>query len=122
MYQTITEPTHFNEHSSSVKDVVFTNILYSGVAEHFLHQDIRYHCLINDICIFSKNVSKSFTRCIWKYDEDNYDLLRSIYLSIDEMAGAWSGPPSLVVQSYFPDMGGRHVNGCRQCYSACLMS
>ena len=48
LYQTITEPTHFTEHSSSLIDVVFTsdnsNILYSGVAEPFLHQDIRYHC------------------------------------------------------------------------------
>ena len=35
LYQTITEPTHFTEHSSSLIDVVFTsdrfNILYSGV-------------------------------------------------------------------------------------------
>ena len=60
LYQTITEPTHFTEHSSSLIDVVFTsdnsNILYSGVAEPFLHQDIRYHCPICGICKFSKNV------------------------------------------------------------------
>ena len=66
LYQTITEPTHFTEHSSSLIDVVFTsdnsNILYSGVAEPFLHQDIRYHCPIYGICKFSKNVRKSFTR------------------------------------------------------------
>ena len=81
LYQTITEPTHFTEHSSSLIDLVFTsdnsNILYSGVAEPFLHQDIRYHCPIYGICKFSKNVRKSFTRCIWKYDEGNYDLLRT---------------------------------------------
>ena len=81
MYQTITEPTHFTKHSSSLVDVVFisdnSNILYSGVAEPFLHQDIRYHCPIYGICKFSKNVRKSFTHCIWKYDEGNYDLLRT---------------------------------------------
>ena len=81
LYQTITEPTHFNGYSSSLIDVVFTsdnsNILYSGVAEPFLHQDIRYHCPIYGICKFSKNVRKSFTRCIWKYDEGNDDLLRT---------------------------------------------
>ena len=81
LYQTITEPTHFTEHSSSLIDVVFTsdnsNILYSGVAEPFLHQDIRYHCPIYGIRKFSMNVRKSFTHCIWKYDEGNYDLLRT---------------------------------------------
>ena len=54
LYQTIIEPTHFTEHSSSLIDVVFTsdrsNIFNSGVAESFLHQDIRYHCPIYCIC------------------------------------------------------------------------
>ena len=81
LYQTITEPTHFTEHSSSLKDVVFTsyrsNILYSGETEPFLHQDTRYHCPIYGICKFSKNVRKSFTHCIRKYDQGNYDLLRT---------------------------------------------
>ena len=49
-YHTIIEPTHFTEHSSSLIDVVFTsdryNILYSEVAEPFLHQDICFHCPI----------------------------------------------------------------------------
>ena len=80
LYQTITKPTHFTKHSSLI-DVVFTsdrsNILYSGVAEPFLHQDIRYHCPIYGICKFSNNVRKSVTHCIWKYDEGNYDLLRN---------------------------------------------
>ena len=56
LYQTITEPTHFTEHSSSLIDVVFTsdrsNILYSGVAEPFLHQDIRYHCPIYKVSVY----------------------------------------------------------------------
>ena len=81
LYQTITEPTHFTEHSSSLIDVVFTsdrfNILYSEVSEHFVHQDIRYHCPIYEICNFSKNIRKTFNHCIWKYDEGNYDLLRT---------------------------------------------
>ena len=54
LYQIIPEPTHFTEHSSSLIDVVLTsdnsNILYSGVAEPFLHQDIRYHCPMYGIC------------------------------------------------------------------------
>ena len=50
---------------------------YSVVAIPFHHQDIRYHCPIYGICKFSKNVRNSLTRCIWKYDEGNYDLLRT---------------------------------------------
>ena len=69
LYQTITEATHFTEHPSHI-DEIFTsdrsNILYSGVAEPFLHQDNRYHCPIYGICKFSKNVRKYSTRCVWK--------------------------------------------------------
>ena len=42
LYQTITEPTHFTENSSSLIDIILTsdksNLIYSGVAEPFLHQ------------------------------------------------------------------------------------
>ena len=45
--QTITEPTHYTEHSSSLIGLILTsdkgNLIYSGVAEPFLHQDMRYH-------------------------------------------------------------------------------
>ena len=44
LYQTITEPTHFTEHSSSLIDVVFTsdnsNILYSGVLDSAITNSI----------------------------------------------------------------------------------
>ena len=57
--------------------VTIVIIIDSGVAEPFLHQDIRYHCPIYGICKFSKNARKFVTRCIWKYEEGNYDLLRT---------------------------------------------
>lgn len=45
LFQTIAEPTHYTEHSSSLIDLILTNdksnLIYSGVAEPFLHQDIR---------------------------------------------------------------------------------
>ena len=49
LYQTVTELTNFTENSSSLIDIVLTidksNVIYSSVAEPFLHQDVRYHCL-----------------------------------------------------------------------------
>lgn len=80
LYQTINEPTHFTEHSSSLLDIILTSdknhLLYSGVAEPFLHQDVRYHCPVYGILKFSKLNKKSFTRRIWNYDHGDYNLLR----------------------------------------------
>ena len=46
--QMIVEPTHFTEHSSSIIDLIFASnknsILFSGVGEPFLDQNVRYHC------------------------------------------------------------------------------
>ena len=46
--QTIKTPTHFTEHSSSLIDIILTNnenhLLYSGVGDPFLNQEVRYHC------------------------------------------------------------------------------
>ena len=79
LYQTITEPTHFTENSSSPIDIILTsdksNLIYSGVAEHFLHQDVRYHCPVYGVFKYTKTSRKSFTRHIWSYDRGDYDLL-----------------------------------------------
>ena len=44
--QTITEPTNYTEHSFSLIDLILTsdkgNLIYSGVAEPFLHQEMRF--------------------------------------------------------------------------------
>ena len=57
--QVISEPTHHTEKSSSLlTDLLFTNnqtnILYSGVGEAFLDQNIRHHCPIYAIFKFDK--------------------------------------------------------------------
>ena len=79
--QTITEPTHYTEHSSSLIDLILTsdkgNLIYSGVAEPFLHQDMRYHCPVYGVFKYSKTSKKSFTRRIWSYDRGDYDQLRN---------------------------------------------
>ena len=38
---------------------------------------MRYHCPIHGIFKFSTAKLKPYTRLIWYYEQDNYDLLRS---------------------------------------------
>ena len=87
LYQTITEPTHFTENSSSLIDIILTsdknNLIYSGVAEPFLQQDVRYHCPIYGVFKYTKTSKKSFTRRIWSYDRGDYDLLRTKVANTD---------------------------------------
>ena len=80
LYQTIREPIHFTKNSSSLIDIILTrdksNIIYNGVTEPFLHQEIRYHCHVYGIFKFSKHTRKSFTRHIWSYNQGDYDSLK----------------------------------------------
>ena len=80
-YQSISQPTHFTENSSSLIDILLVNnknyLIVSGVGDPFLNQEIRYHCQIYGIFKFSKPKFVSFTRHIWNYDQGNYDLLRN---------------------------------------------
>ncbi|MEW8547708.1 MAG: reverse transcriptase family protein, partial [Candidatus Thiodiazotropha sp.] len=79
-YQSINQPTHFTETSSSLIDVLLVsnknNLVLSGVGDPFLSQDIRYHCPIYGIFRFSKPKLKSFSRHVWYYDRGNFNLLR----------------------------------------------
>ena len=81
LHQTITDPTHFTENSSSLIDIILTsdknNLIYSGVAEPFLQQDVRYHCPVYGVFKYTKASRKSFTRRIWSFDRGDYDLLRN---------------------------------------------
>ncbi|MCG7879453.1 MAG: reverse transcriptase domain-containing protein [Candidatus Thiodiazotropha taylori] len=81
LYQSINEPTHFTEHSSSIIDLLFSSnresLIVSGAGEPFLQQNIRYHCPIYAIIKFSKPKHKSFVRHIWYYDRGDYNELRN---------------------------------------------
>ena len=83
--QTIAEPTHFTEHSSSLLDLILTNnenhLIISGVGDPFLQQDIRYHCPIFGILNFSKAKTKTYLRQTWSYEQGDYDLLRQMAAS-----------------------------------------
>ena len=56
--QTINEPTHFTEHSSSLLDILLTtnenHLIFTGVGDPFLAQEIRYHCPVYRIFNFCK--------------------------------------------------------------------
>ena len=80
LVQSIEEPTHFTETSSSLIDLLLVNnkehLILSGVGDPFLHQNIRYHCPVFGIFNFRKPKCLSFKRRIWKYDDGNYEMLR----------------------------------------------
>ena len=87
LYQSISQPTHYTEHSSSLIDVILIsnkdNLLFSGVGDPFLNHEHRYHCPVFGILTFTKPKKKSFTRHIYNYDNDNFDLLRDKASSFD---------------------------------------
>ena len=64
LYQSISEPTHFTGNSFSLTDLLLVGnkdlIIFSGVADPFLHQDLRYHCPIFGVFSFSKPKIKCF--------------------------------------------------------------
>ena len=68
LVQSIEEPTHFTETSSSLINLFLVNnkehLILSGVGDPFLHQDIRYHCPVFGIFNFHKPKCLSFKRRI----------------------------------------------------------
>ena len=64
--QTINQPTHFTKHSSSLLDIILTSndnhLIFSGVGDPFLSQDLRYHCPVFGVLNFSKPRGKSYVR------------------------------------------------------------
>lgn len=82
LYQSINQPTHFTENSSSLIDIVLVsnkdNLIVSGVGDPFLNLDVRYHCpVFFGILKFTKPRQKTFIHHIWSYDNGNYNLLRN---------------------------------------------
>ena len=78
--QTINQPTHFTEHSSSLLDIILTSndnhLIFSGVGDPFLSQDLRYHCPVFGVLNFSKPRGKSYVRTTWSYDRGDYNFLK----------------------------------------------
>ncbi|MCG7870185.1 MAG: hypothetical protein JAY74_27935 [Candidatus Thiodiazotropha taylori] len=86
-YQSIDQPTHFTENTSSLIDIILVSnkdhLLLSGVGDPFLNQELRYHCPVYGILKFSKPKFKTFLRHVWYYDRGNFDLLRDKASNLD---------------------------------------
>ena len=80
LHQSITEPTHYTEKSCSLIDIILVtnknNLMFSGVGDLFLNQNIRYYCPVFGILKFTKPKTKTFTRHIYSYNNGNFDLMR----------------------------------------------
>ena len=78
--QTIDEPTHFTENSSSLLDIKLTrnidHLFLTGVGDPFLTQEVRYHCPIYGIFNLSKPKHQSFLRHTWSFERGNYNNLK----------------------------------------------
>ena len=87
LYQSISEPTHFTENLSSLINLLLVSnkdrIIFSGVGNPFIHQDLRYHCPIFGAFNVSKPKIKCFKRRVWQYDRGDYDLLKQKASSSD---------------------------------------
>ena len=62
--QTINEPTHYTENSSSLLDLILTSnntqIIFNGVGDPFFNQELKFRCPVYGILNFSKPKSKSY--------------------------------------------------------------
>ena len=77
LYQTITEPTHFTEHSSSLIDIILTSdkrILFIVVLQILF--SIKKP-IITALFKFSEHTRKSFTRKILSNNQGDFDSLKT---------------------------------------------
>ena len=83
----INKPTHYMENSSSLIDLILTSnrniILLSGVGEPFLEQNIRYHCPVFCVLIFSKPLAPLYKRRVFTYDRGNYQAFSNDLVQTD---------------------------------------
>lgn len=85
--QTVQEPTHHTENSSSLIDLfLFQNtssILFSGVMDPFIPNQVRYHCPIIVVLKFLHPTVKTTKRKIWIYERADFDKFRELLSSYD---------------------------------------
>ena len=54
------------------------NIVYSGVADPFIPDQVRYHCPVILLLKFVRPSLKSYTRKIWTYSQADFDKYREL--------------------------------------------
>ena len=73
LHQSINEPTHFTEQLSSRIDLILVSdkdhLVLSGVGDRFLNQEVRYHCPVYCVILFTFSQPKQNTNTqhIWSY-------------------------------------------------------
>ena len=109
--QLIREPTHFTENSSFLIDLIFTKnepfVIFSGVGEAFLDQNLRYHFLVFSVFSFDKCKQPCFRRRIWKYDEADYVHLNQLIIDFD-----WSTIKSEDINTYAENFTDKLMEFC----------
>ena len=59
------------------------NLMFSGMGDPFLNQEVRYHCPVFGILKYVKPKTKTFTRHIYSHNKGNLNLLREKTTSVD---------------------------------------
>ena len=78
MTQIIRDPTHFTENSHTLLDLIIVNNVENGVGDNILPSNIRYHCPIYCAPKLPKPCTKSFTRRVWLFSNNNFDTYKTI--------------------------------------------
>ena len=114
LFQTINQPTHFTENSSSLLDLVLISnkdhLVTSGVGDPFLCQDMRYHCPIYGIFKFSKPKLQCYKRHIWSYNQGDYNLLRAKAAATD-----WEALKNSNINTYAQNITQHIISIAKEC-------
>ena len=112
--QSVDEPTHYTETSSSLIDLILVHnpntLIASGVGDPFLNQALRYHCPVFGLVKFSKPKVKSYTRHIWNYDQGDFQLLRTKTAETD-----WASLRDDNLDTYTTNISNRILQIAKQC-------
>ena len=114
LHQSIDQPTHYTEHSSSLIDIILVsnkdNLMFSGVGDPFLNQEMRYHCPVFGILKYVKPKTKAFIRHIYSYDKGNFNLLREKASSVD-----WNSLQDDNIDVYASNIESKIISLSREC-------
>ena len=87
--QLISEPTHFTEDSPSILDLILvrnkSNIIFSGVIDPFLPEQVRYHCPTIVLLKFLRPRTAAYKRRVWYYKLADYDKYRQLLMDSNIM-------------------------------------
>ena len=86
------------------------NLMFTGVGDPFLKQEVRYHCPVLGILKFVRPKIKAFTRHIYSYDEGNFNLLREKASLID-----WNSLQDDNINVYARNIESKIISLSREC-------